>query len=99
MTHVDATNETLLQQAPLTANEYLDAAIIAIDARFGDGFARIHPELIAAYMLTCATDAGTAVIARAIASVLERTLTVGFEDTLGVEVMDEVISIKQVQGE
>ena len=94
MTHTEA-----LQQTRMTADDYLDAAIIAIDARFGDGFARIHPELIAAYMQTCAMDAGTAVVARAIASVLERTLTVGFEDTLGVEVMDEVISVRQVQGE
>jgi hypothetical protein len=63
---ISASNETLLRQASMTANEYFDKAIEGIDARFGKGFAKAHPELIAAHMQAAAIDLGAAVIARAI---------------------------------
>jgi hypothetical protein len=63
---IEASNETLLRQAPMTANEYLLSAIDHIDAKLGAGYAAKHPELIAAFMQTSAIDLGTAEIARAI---------------------------------
>jgi hypothetical protein len=63
---IEADNNTLLRQAAMTAAEYLDNATASIDQRFGNGFAKAHPELIAAFMQTAAIDCGTAVIARAI---------------------------------
>ena len=50
----------------MTADEYLASAIGHIDLQLGEGYAKRHPELIAAFMQTAAMDLGTAVIARAI---------------------------------
>lgn len=61
-----ADNETLFRQAPSTAQDYMMNAVKDIDAYFGKGFAKAHPELIAAYMQTAAIDMSGAVIARAI---------------------------------
>src|SRR5262249_3819866 len=61
-----ADNETLLRQAPMTAHAYLLHAEKDIDEILGSGYAKKHPELIAAYINVCAVDLGTAVIARAI---------------------------------
>ena len=49
-------DETLMRQASMTATEYLDAAIENIDFRFGSGFAKQHPELVGAFMITAALD-------------------------------------------
>jgi len=50
-------NEALrMKHAADTANEYMLAAIRCIDAKFGDGYAQKHPELIAAFMTTAAQD-------------------------------------------
>jgi hypothetical protein len=68
---ITTNNETLLRQAPMTADVYLDHAIRDIDDRLGKGFAKAHPELIAAYIQTCALDFGAAVIARAIESLAD----------------------------
>ena len=43
-----ASNETLMRQASATADEYLFKAVDGIDGLFGEGFAKAHPELIAA---------------------------------------------------
>lgn len=69
---IEASNQTLLRQAPMTADEYLHSAIDHIDDRLGKGYAKQHPELIAAFMQTSAIDLGTAVIARAIETFSER---------------------------
>jgi hypothetical protein len=69
---IEANNETLLRQAPTTANEYLLSAIDQIDLKLGAGYAAKHPELVAAFMQASATDLGTAVIARAIESLSGR---------------------------
>ena len=66
---ITASNDTLLEQAPQTANFYLDHAIGAIDERFGADFAKANPDLVAAYMRACSTDLGGAIIARAIESI------------------------------
>jgi hypothetical protein len=63
---VEAGNQTLLRQAPMTACEYMRCAIHDIDTTFGKGYAKAHPELIAAYMQTASVDMAGAVIARAI---------------------------------
>jgi hypothetical protein len=65
---IEANNQTLLRQAPMTANEYLMSAIGHIDQQLGKGYAKAHPELIGTFMQTSAIDLGTAVIARAIES-------------------------------
>lgn len=65
-----AGNETLLRQAPMTADEYMTKAIRDIDELLGKGYAKQHPELIATYMQTAAIDFGTAIITRAIESVV-----------------------------
>jgi hypothetical protein len=49
---ITASPGTLMRQAKYTAAEYLNAAVIDIDEKFGDGFAKEHPELVAAYMTT-----------------------------------------------
>jgi hypothetical protein len=64
--HIDADSETLLKQAPWTADTYMRAAIQAIDDMLGKGYAKAHPELVAGYMHTCALDFGAGIIARAI---------------------------------
>jgi hypothetical protein len=61
--------ETLFEQAPPTADTYLRHAIEDIDRRFGDGFAKNHPELVGAYIQTCALDYGASMIARALETV------------------------------
>jgi hypothetical protein len=60
---IEAGNQTLMRQAPMTANEYLLSAIDHIDYALGKGYAKQHPELIAAFMQTSAIDLGAAVIA------------------------------------
>jgi hypothetical protein len=65
---IEASNQTLLRQAPMTAYEYLLSAIDHIDQKLGKGYAKQHPELIGAFMQASAIDLGTAMIARAIES-------------------------------
>lgn len=69
---VEAGNSTLLRQAPMTAHTYLTCAIHDIDEVLGKGYAKAHPELIAAYMQTSAIDLAGAVIARALDGLPER---------------------------
>jgi hypothetical protein len=69
---INASNDTLLRQAPMTADEYLRAGVRTIDKQFGDGYAREHPELVAAYMKTCAIDFGTSVLVVAIQEAVEQ---------------------------
>jgi hypothetical protein len=72
---IEAGNQSLMRQAPIAANEYLLSAIDLIDAKLGIGYAKAHPELIGAFMQTSAIEMGTAVIARAIESVVEAITT------------------------
>ena len=50
MTFVMAEPADLMRQAWKTADEYLGYAIECIDTRLGKGYAKAHPELIAAFM-------------------------------------------------
>ena len=71
MRRIQADSATLLRQASMTADEYLANAIADIDKRLGTGYAKTHPELIAAFMQTAAIDMGSAVIAGAIEDLSE----------------------------
>jgi len=51
-----ATLDTLMKQGTQTASFYMDAACESIDFKFGKGFAKAHPELLAAFMQTAALD-------------------------------------------
>jgi len=57
---INATYETLLDQATATADTYFIRAIAAIDKRLGEGYAKAHPELISAFMVTAGKDFTTA---------------------------------------
>jgi hypothetical protein len=48
-----------MRQAGSTADAYLKDGIECIDARLGKGFAKDHPELLAAFMRTAAMDFAT----------------------------------------
>jgi hypothetical protein len=48
--------DLLFRQASMTAHDYFHAAIHDIDEKFGDGYAKSHPELVGAFMRTCAAD-------------------------------------------
>ena len=63
---ITASYDTLLKQAPMTADEYLRAAVLSIDEQFEEGYAQKHPELIAAFMQVCASDLGTSTLVIAI---------------------------------
>ena len=47
---------TLMNQAPTTMREYLREGIEAIDYRLGEGYAKEHPELLAAFISGCTSD-------------------------------------------
>ncbi|WP_363348284.1 hypothetical protein [Methylocystis echinoides] len=40
----------------MTAQSYMVDAVRAIDGKLGEGYAAKHPELVAAFMQTCASD-------------------------------------------
>ena len=59
MEHITANADTLMEQAVLTASNYLYEAVRQIDAQFGKGYSREHPELVGVFMNVCAQDFGT----------------------------------------
>ena len=59
---MNMTPDQLMRQAGTTALEYMIYAIDAIDECFGEGYAKKHPELVGAFMRTCAADFHTAVV-------------------------------------
>jgi len=54
----------LFRQASDTAEGYLQKAIASMDEALGEGYAADHPELIAAFIKTAASDCNTAVAAK-----------------------------------
>jgi len=60
-------DETALCQAGMTARQYLIQGIREIDDELGDGYAKTHPELLAAMIQTQAMDYGSASLHVAIA--------------------------------
>ncbi len=50
----------LERQAPVRVSHYLGVAISAIDEQFGEiGYAKRHPDLVATFIKTAATDYAT----------------------------------------
>jgi hypothetical protein len=45
-----------MRQASMTAHDYMLAAVRDIDEIFGKGYAQAHPELVGAFIQTCAID-------------------------------------------
>lgn len=72
MGHIKANSDTLLRQASITADEYLTEAIKSIDKRFNEkGYAKAHPELVAAFMKVAASDMNYASLAKAQSEAIE----------------------------
>jgi hypothetical protein len=67
---ITADFETLLKQAPMTAHDYFHSAVRTIDESFGEGYAAKHPELVGAYMKTCAADLHTSTMAQQVSNAL-----------------------------
>ena len=63
---IEATYDTLMDQAASTADTYLMRAIESIDSHLGEGYAKAHPELIGAFMHTANKDFTSAATAVAI---------------------------------
>lgn len=53
---ISASYDTLMRQAPATAQLYMLEGVTEIDKLFGKGYARQHPELLGLFMLTSAID-------------------------------------------
>lgn len=45
--------DELAGQAGVTAAQWMRAAVDSIDATFGEGYAKKHPELVAGFMQLC----------------------------------------------
>jgi len=73
MDRITASAATLMEQAPMTTNDYMRAAIENIDSNFGKGYAKEHSELVAAYIKTCALDFATASITSALQDIAKST--------------------------
>ncbi len=50
-----SSNESI-SQASINALEYMEDSIKYIDRLFGEGYAKQHPELVGAFIQTCALD-------------------------------------------
>lgn len=50
-----SSNESI-SQASINALEYMEDSIKYIDRLFGEGYAKQHPELVGAFIQTCAID-------------------------------------------
>ena len=70
---ISASMDTLFKQSTMTASHYLDHAVRSIDERFDQGYAREHPDLVAAYMFVACADFTGAVLAKALFELAENT--------------------------
>lgn len=52
----------LMLQARDTAQTYFNQAVRIIDEKFGEGYAKAHPELITGFMKTAASDFHTTIM-------------------------------------
>lgn len=69
---ITADNITLMNQASMTANDYLLEAKEKIDRIFGEGYAAKTPELVAAFIKTAGQDYNAAILAVAIQEASEK---------------------------
>lgn len=63
MDHITASAETLMQQASMTATEYMLEAVRRIDDKFGAGYAAQNPGLVGAFMTAASQDYSAALLA------------------------------------
>jgi hypothetical protein len=68
---IEADVTTLMRRAWLTASDYMRFGVQEIDAQFGPGYAKAHPELLAAFMRTAAADFGASIIAKEIGGAID----------------------------
>lgn len=68
---ITADEHKLMQDGADTAHYYMHKAIESIDDKFGEGYAKEHPELIGAFMQTAATDYQGTIIAKYLAEKTE----------------------------
>ncbi len=73
--YVTANFDTLMRQASSTASDYMRAAVDAIDKQFGTGYAKAHPELVAAFMQTAAADFSAGLSSKTLGHALTRITT------------------------
>jgi len=71
MTRITKDFSGLMNDATLTAHTFLSKAIRAIDEDLGDGYAKEHPELIGAFMLTASIEDAATVIAKVLGEAIE----------------------------
>jgi len=62
--------ETLMRQAPMTAEVYLAEAIESIEKRMGEGAAEKFPQIVAALITAAATDYHAAMFSHRVAPAL-----------------------------
>jgi hypothetical protein len=85
---ITADGAELIQQAEATAQSYMKAARDDIDAMFGKGMAYKHPELVVAYMYTCAADLDAAILAQQLRSGLH-DLSEAIREVTGVSQLND----------
>jgi hypothetical protein len=56
MKRITADATDLMRQASMTAESYMNKAVDCIDQTFGDGYAKQHPDLVAAFMKVSSED-------------------------------------------
>jgi hypothetical protein len=75
---IPASYSDLHRQSLMSAEARLEVAIRVIDDRLGSGYAKTHPELIAAFMGSATADQNYAALAKALSGALDdlvRTLS------------------------
>ena len=68
---ITADFDTLMRQAPMTAQTYLSEAVQCIDGQFGEGYAAENPQLVAAFMQVSGQDFNSASLAKEIGEAAE----------------------------
>jgi hypothetical protein len=68
---IELSGQEILEQAKMTAHDYLLAGMTDIDKLFGAGAARSHPELVTAYARIAAIDAGATSITQQVRAGLD----------------------------
>jgi NAD(P)H-hydrate repair Nnr-like enzyme with NAD(P)H-hydrate epimerase domain len=60
---------TLMRQASWTVAEYMEQAKKNIDSLFGTGYAKAHPELVAAFITACTKDFDSGIMSQKLEAV------------------------------
>ena len=87
---VTALPEALLEQASMKTKQYFLCAVRDIDREFGEGYAKAHPELLAAVLEVAAADYRTAIQIKSFEEQIEYSVQV-FEMAV-----DRVINAQRV---